>query len=151
MSNVLIKPMSEEDIDGVLNIEEKSFTTPWSREAFIMEVKKNNLAKYVVAEANGRIVGYGGMWLIIDEGHITNIAVDPEYRGKGIGNLILDGLVNICKEKGIERITLEVRRSNTVAQGLYRKYGFDDCGIRPGYYTDNKEDAVIMWKEMNWR
>ena len=147
MSDVLVREMEEKDIDGVLKIEELSFTTPWSKEAFTLEVTANNLAKYVVAEKDGRIVGYGGVWLIIDEGHITNIAVEPQYRGQGIGNFLVEKLINICKDRGITNMTLEVRKSNIVAQSLYKKYGFKECGIRPGYYSDTKEDAIIMWKK----
>lgn len=146
MNNVIIREMTEEDIDRVLVIEKETFTTPWSKDAFVLEITGNQLAKYVVAEKDGKIVGYGGLWLILDEGHITNIAVSPEYRGQGIGNLIVEGLVDICEKKGINNMTLEVRKSNLVAQSLYKKYGFIDCGVRKGYYSDTKEDAVIMWR-----
>lgn len=147
MSNILIREMEEKDVDGVLRIEELSFTTPWSKEAFVLEITTNKLAKYVIVERDGHIVGYGGVWLIIDEGHITNIAVEPQYRGQGIGNFLVEKLIDICKERGITSLTLEVRKSNIVAQSLYKKYGFKECGIRPGYYSDTKEDAIIMWKE----
>lgn len=147
MSNILVREMEEKDVDGVLRIEELSFTTPWSKEAFVLEITTNKLAKYVIAERDGHIVGYGGVWLIIDEGHITNIAVEPQYRGQGIGNFLVEKLIDICKERGITSLTLEVRKSNIVAQSLYKKYGFKECGIRPGYYSDTKEDAIIMWKE----
>ncbi|MGF7059821.1 ribosomal protein S18-alanine N-acetyltransferase [Brassicibacter mesophilus] len=147
MSNILVREMEEKDVDGVLRIEELSFTTPWSKEAFVLEITTNKLAKYVIAERDGHIVGYGGVWLIIDEGHITNIAVESQYRGQGIGNFLVEKLIDICKERGITSLTLEVRKSNIVAQSLYKKYGFKECGIRPGYYSDTKEDAIIMWKE----
>jgi ribosomal-protein-alanine N-acetyltransferase len=147
-NDIIIRKMTEYDIDQVLQIERKSFATPWSRDSFIMEVNKNNFAYYIVAEKEDKIVGYGGMWLIIDEGHITNIAVHPDYRGLGIGNILVEELIAVCKEKGFMRMTLEVRKSNKVAQSLYIKYGFEACGIRPGYYSDTKEDAVIMWKEL---
>lgn len=147
MSNILVREMEEKDVDGVLRIEELSFTTPWSKEAFVLEITTNKLAKYVIVERDGHIVGYGGVWLIIDEGHITNIAVEPQYRGQGIGNFLVEKLIDICKERGITSLTLEVRKSNIVAQSLYKKYGFKECGIRPGYYSDTKEDAIIMWKE----
>lgn len=148
MSKVIIRYMTEQDIDEVLDIEKKSFKTPWSRDAFIKEIKQNKLAKYIVAFIDDKIVGYGGIWFIVDEGHITNIAVHPSFRGLGIGNLLVEGLIEICRERGMNRMTLEVRKSNKVAQSLYKKYGFKECGIRPGYYSDTKEDAVIMWKEM---
>lgn len=146
MSSVIVREMNENDIDEVLDIERESFTTPWSREAFVLEITENQLARYVVAEKNGKIVGYGGLWLIIDEGHITNIAVRSEYRGQGIGNLIVEKLIDLCESIGIYNMTLEVRKSNYIAQSLYKKYNFADYGVRPGYYTDTKEDAVIMWR-----
>lgn len=146
MSNVIVREMNEQDIDEVLRIEKLSFATPWSREAFIIEMTTNKLAKYIVAEKDHSIAGYAGLWFIIDEGHITNIAVDPQYRGQGIGTLLMEKLISVSEERGITSLTLEVRKSNTVAQSLYKKYGFEDCGVRPGYYSDTKEDAIIMWR-----
>ncbi len=146
--DVIIRDMKESDLDRIMEIEEKSFNPPWSREAFLLELTKNLLAKYIVAEVDGQVVGYGGIWLIIDEGHVTNIAVDEEYRGKGIGSKILEGLIQICRERNMTAMTLEVRKSNVVAQSLYRKYGFKEYGIRKGYYQDNNEDAIIMWKDI---
>ncbi len=146
--DVIIRDMKESDLDRIMEIEEKSFNPPWSREAFLLELTKNLLAKYIVAEVDGQVVGYGGIWLIIDEGHVTNIAVDEEYRGKGIGSKILEGLIQICRDRNMTAMTLEVRKSNVVAQSLYRKYGFKEYGIRKGYYQDNNEDAIIMWKDI---
>lgn len=146
--DVIIRDMKESDLERIMEIEEKSFNPPWSREAFLLELTKNLLAKYIVAEMDGQVVGYGGIWLIIDEGHVTNIAVDEEYRGKGIGSKILEGLIQICRERNMTAMTLEVRKSNVVAQSLYRKYGFKEYGIRKGYYQDNNEDAIIMWKDI---
>lgn len=146
MEGLIIRKMTEKDIDEVLAIEREAFTTPWSRDAFVKEITENQLARYIVAEKDGQIVGFGGIWLILDEGHITNIAVAPNYRGQGIGNVLVKQLIKLCEELGIFRITLEVRRSNYIAQTLYKKHGFTECGIRPGYYADTKEDAIIMWK-----
>jgi len=143
--------MELKDLDRVMEIETESFTTPWSRDSFLLEITKNRLAKYVVAEIDGLVVGYGGIWLIIDEGHITNIAVDKRYRGLGIGKKIIEGLIDLCKNNGITSMTLEVRKSNFVAQNLYRKYGFVEAGIRPNYYADDNEDAIIMWKKIDDR
>ncbi len=140
--------MKESDLDRIMEIEEKTFNPPWSREAFLLELTKNLLAKYIVAEVDGLVVGYGGIWLIIDEGHVTNIAVDEKYRGKGIGSKILEGLIQLCADRNMIAMTLEVRKSNEVAQALYRKYGFKEYGIRKGYYQDNNEDAIIMWKDI---
>ena len=146
--DALLRKMKKEDIDDVLEIERTSFTTPWSREAFTKEIDENNLAHYIVVEKKNKVVAYGGIWLIVDEGHITNIAVHPDYRGQGIGNILVEGLIDTCKEMNVDRMTLEVRRTNHVAQSLYDKYGFESCGIRPRYYTDTNEDAIIMWKEV---
>jgi ribosomal-protein-alanine N-acetyltransferase len=138
--------MELSDLDQIMEIEKEAFTTPWSRNAFEMEITENLLAKYIVAEVDGKVVGYAGIWLIIDEGHITNIAVKKEYQGQGIGKYLIMGLVDYCKRHSIINMTLEVRKSNIVAQNLYKKFGFKDCGIRPNYYADDHEDAVIMWK-----
>lgn len=146
MSDAIIREMTEKDIDGVLDIEREVFITPWSREAFVLEITENQLARYIVAEKDDIIVGYGGLWLILDEGHITNIAISSPYRGQGIGNLMIEKLIDTCEKRGIYNMTLEVRKSNLIAQSLYKKYGFIDCGVRKGYYSDTKEDAVIMWR-----
>jgi tRNA threonylcarbamoyladenosine biosynthesis protein TsaB len=144
---VVIQPMKAEDIKGVHEIETMSFTTPWSLEAFTSEIN-NELSKYVVAKIDGKIVGYGGMWSIIDEGHITNIAVHADYRGQGIGNAIVKSLIKIAKENNVARMTLEVRPTNIAAIDLYKKYGFEVAGLRKNYYFDTGEDALIMWKEV---
>lgn len=146
MSDIEILSLKLEHIDSVLKIDALSFPTPWSRESFEKEVEINKFARYVVAKKDGIVIGYAGMWLILDEGHITNIAVHPEYRGIGAGNLLLEALIEICRTESITSLTLEVRKSNLIAQSLYKKYGFLEQGIRKEYYGDNKEDAVIMWK-----
>ena len=99
-----------------------------------------------MAKTATKVVGYVGMWVILDEGHITNLAVDPAYRRKGIGRALLEHLITEGKKRGVRFLTLEVRSSNLVAQQLYRKLGFYEAGVRPGYYQDNQEDAIIMWK-----
>lgn len=146
--NVKIRDMTVDDIDDVIEIEKKSFPTPWSKNAFKLEISKNILARYLVAELGRKIVGYAGLWLIVDEGHITSIAVDTEYRNKGIGSLLLEGLIDLCRKLNSKAMTLEVRKSNESAKSLYKKYGFKEYGIRPGYYVDNKEDAIVMWKKI---
>lgn len=146
--DIKIREMKISDLDRIMEIEEGTFTTPWSRESFEMELNRNILAKYIIAEIEGYIIGYGGIWLIIDEGHITNIAVDEKYRGLGAGNLLLEGLVKLCMDRNIRAMTLEVRKSNEVAKSLYKKHGFTEYGIRPKYYGDNNEDAIIMWKSI---
>ena len=118
---------------------------PWSKEAFAQEIT-NPMAKYVVAEMDNKVIGFAGLWTIVDEGHITNIAVHPDYRGKGIGSKLVKSLIDNSKDWYINDLTLEVRYSNKIAQNLYKKYGFIEEGIRKNYYADNKEDAVIMWR-----
>lgn len=142
-----IQIMKAEDIGEVYEIEHMCFTTPWSLESFAEEIN-NNLAKYFVAKVDGKVVGYGGVWIVVDEGHITNIAVHPDYRGQGIGEAIVKSLIALAKEHNITSITLEVRPTNTAALNLYKKFGFKVEGLRKGYYTDTKEDALIMWAEV---
>ncbi|MGI6091924.1 MAG: ribosomal protein S18-alanine N-acetyltransferase [Negativicutes bacterium] len=144
MSDVCIRPMEAKDIDAVLEVERQSFDTPWSREAFENEVD-NDLAYYLILVNENRVIGYGGMWIIVDEAHITNIALLPAYREKGLGKRLLSAMISLAKDKGARSMTLEVRVSNTPAKKLYDSFGFEECGLRQGYYTDNNEDALIMW------
>lgn len=144
MKDIIVKQMEADDVDGVVEIEKMSFATPWSKEALSMELE-NDLAVYMVAKYNDKVIGYAGLWMIIDEAHITNIAVHKDYRGNGISKLILSSLINICKIKGTKSMTLEVRKSNEVAKNLYKSFNFEEVGIRPKYYADNNEDAIIMW------
>lgn len=137
--------MNKSHIDGIMEIEKDSFAIPWSRASVEKELS-NNLAIYVVAVENEKVMGYGGMWHVVNEGHITNIAVHKDYRRKGIGNIIVNKLIEIAEKKEMIGLTLEVRKSNVPALELYRKNGFKLEGIRPEYYEDNKEDAYIMWK-----
>lgn len=142
---ITLRKMVEEDIDQILIIENESFATPWSRESFENELTKNRFALYLVLEDEEVICGYCGVWIIVDEAHVTNIALLPNYRGKKLGETLLTEIMKIAKEKGAKTMTLEVRVSNHVAQSLYRKLGFQDGGIRKNYYTDNQEDALVMW------
>ena len=149
MSNIIsFKQMEKSDIDGVLEVENKSFSIPWSRHSFEKEME-NELAYYVIAKCGDDVAGYGGIWFIAGEGHITNIAVHPSSRKKGIGKKILDELISESLKRNVLAMTLEVRVSNEVAIGLYSSYGFKAAGTRPKYYHDNGEDALIMWKELN--
>jgi ribosomal-protein-alanine N-acetyltransferase len=144
----VITEMELRHIPGVLEIERRSFPTPWSERAFVSELTQNAYAHYIVALRGGRVVGYGGMWLILDEAHVTNIAVHPQERRQGLGRRLLQELERRAQAHGCQRMTLEVRPSNVVAQHLYRSMGFVVRGLRPGYYTDTHEDAIIMWKEI---
>lgn len=146
MNNMMtFRMMTVDDIDQILEVERLSFTLPWSREAFLNELTLNQYAVYIVIEDNGKIAGYCGSWVVIDESHITNIAILPEYRGKKLGEALLRKMIDISISMGAKRMTLEVRVSNTVAINLYEKLGFQKGGIRKRYYTDNHEDANIMW------
>ncbi|MDZ5474446.1 ribosomal protein S18-alanine N-acetyltransferase [Bacillus sp. 31A1R] len=140
--------MEERDIDQIIEIENQSFATPWSREAFENEIFKNQYAVYIVLEDEGEIVGYCGSWIVIDESHITNVAVLPKHRGKKFGEALMKKMMDVSKEMGAISMTLEVRVTNHVAQSLYRKLGFQDGAIRKNYYTDNQEDALVMWVKL---
>ncbi|MDD5604201.1 MAG: ribosomal protein S18-alanine N-acetyltransferase, partial [Eubacteriales bacterium] len=115
-------------------------------EAFEEEIRGNKLSYYTVADVQGVIVGYAGMWIVADEAHIMNIAVLPAYRRHGMGSLLLNELISTAAKKNIGKMTLEVRKSNLAARALYQKFGFVPAGQRKAYYADNREDAVIMWK-----
>jgi ribosomal-protein-alanine N-acetyltransferase len=142
-----IRRMSLEDLDQVMAIEEVSFPTPWSREAYRREIVANSYAHYLVMLAGGEVVGYGGMWVVLDEAHVTNLAVNPTRRREGRGKRLLSALIELAAALGAERLTLEVRRSNQAAQMLYIRQGFVACGVRRNYYADTQEDALVMVKE----
>lgn len=143
VSEYTIRRMTIADVGGVAAVEAATFPTPWSRDAFISEMK-NVAARYLVAEKDGQIIGYAGAWIIIDESHITNIAVLKEHRGQGIGCALTAGLMQYLSNLGAAYATLEVRKSNVVAQNLYVSLGFIKLGVRKRYYEDNGEDALIM-------
>lgn len=138
-------PMTMADLDEVMEVEQASFTSPWSRQAFIRELTDNLYAHYIIARIGGRVGGYAGMWLVMGEAHVTNIAIKPEYRGRGYGERLLRRLMELAVAGEANRMTLEVRRSNLIAQKLYAKLGFTAQGLRKRYYTDTNEDAIIMW------
>lgn len=145
---ILIREMKFEDLDDIIEIENNSFSAPWSRKSFESELL-NRMALYNCLEYDDKVVAYVGLWKIYDEGHITNVAVLPSYRGLGLSKLLLNNLFEICKNNGIVRLTLEVRESNLVALNLYQHIGFISSGRRPRYYSNPIEDAIIMWKELN--
>ncbi|WFD10007.1 ribosomal protein S18-alanine N-acetyltransferase [Tepidibacter hydrothermalis] len=146
-NNIVIRNLQEKDIDDLVEIEELCFKTPWTKHSLQKELK-NKLARYKVIEKDSKIVAYAGIWFVVDEGHITNVAVHPDHRGLGHGNQIIEALIDECAKSNIISMTLEVRKSNDTAIKLYKKYGFKLSGIRPGYYTDTQEDALIMWKDI---
>lgn len=139
--------MALADLPQVLEIEHLSYPTPWSRRAFVSELTENAYAHYLAAKSGSRLLGYVGMWLVLDEAHITNVAVHPASRHQGVGRLLMETAIHLTEEHGCRTTTLEVRRTNQVAQSLYRSLGFQVTGVRKGYYTDNGEDALIMVRE----
>jgi [ribosomal protein S18]-alanine N-acetyltransferase len=141
---IRVEPMLIEHLGAVHAIERASFSVPWPDDAYRNELLTNRLASYVVARAGDEIVGFGGLWVMVDEAHITTFAVDPRWRRRGIGEWMLLGLIDRALERGAREATLEVRLSNMPARRLYEKYGFRPVGIRPRYYSDNGEDALIM-------
>jgi len=147
VDRVYIDQMTLADLDGVMAVEEISYLTPWSRRAFVSELTENIHAHYIVARLGREVVGYAGMWVILDEAHVTNIAVHPDWRRRGLGERLLRELISRARARGATRVTLEVRKSNMVAQRLYTRLGFVPRGIRKGYYSDTGEDAIIMWLE----
>lgn len=142
--SVIIGLMVEDDIDAVLDISALSFSIPWSKSSYIKELT-NPIAKYLIAKIDNEVIGFVGTWIVLDESHITNIAVHPNYRKQGIASELLDALLSLCKSKGCIAYTLEVRSSNKAAKALYERYNFKQEAIRKGYYENNKEDAIIMW------
>ncbi len=145
---IKISKLEKSQVDDVLKIEEKAYGEHhWSKDSFYGELS-NNLAYYYSAVDNdNKLLGYAGAWQIIDEAHITTIAVAPENRRKKIGEALLNRIIDDCYKNEIKYITLEVRVSNAPAIGLYEKYGFKSLGSRKGYYQNNNEDALIMWTE----
>lgn len=138
-----IRKMRKEDAGELSRLDKKCFSIPWSEKSFIEEFE-NELAYYFVMTDDNDIIGYIGLWNILGEGHITNIALHPRYRGKGLSKRLMNALFCFSEENTLSSITLEVRESNTTAQNLYLKYGFKKIGKRKRYYSDNKEDAIIM-------
>lgn len=143
---LVIQPMREGDIPEIMRIERMCFPTPWHENAFYAELN-HEPACYLVAKIDQQVVGYGGMWVIMDEAHITTLAVHPEYRRQHIGERLLLALLEVAIARRARRVTLEVRMSNAPAQNLYAKYGFRAAAIRKGYYLDTHEDALVMWTD----
>jgi ribosomal-protein-alanine N-acetyltransferase len=146
---IVFRKMIKEDIEAIVAIENEAFSTPWSYEAFYNELTNNHFAHYLIMEIEGQVAGYGGMWVLMDEAHVTNIAVRYDLRGLKLGEKLLTEVKRTAKFIGAKRITLEVRVSNEIAQNLYRKLGFYRAGLRKGYYSDNQEDALVMWAELD--
>lgn len=136
-----------EDLESLYAIEVASFSTPWSKKALALDLE-NPLSHYILLEDDqGKVLGYGGMMKLVDEGHILNIALAPEAQGKGYSHRLMEAMVDLAQDLGIRAMTLEVRPSNEPALALYEDFGFKVGGRRKNYYIDNQEDALILWKE----
>ncbi|MCA0970421.1 ribosomal protein S18-alanine N-acetyltransferase [Halobacillus litoralis] len=142
---VTVRRMQKEDIPDVMDVERASFPVPWDSGTFEKEVDGNPYAHYFVIEKDEHVFGYCGLWVIIDEAHVTNIAIHPDSRGQQYGEKLFRHACQEAIEHGAIQLSLEVRVSNTAAQHMYRKFGLVPGGIRKRYYSDNGEDALVMW------
>ena len=151
MAEPFVRPIREEDVAGICEIEKLCFAMPWSEESILHDVKENPVACWLVLDDGaGRVIAYAGMWFVLDEAHVCNVAVHPDCRRLGYGRRIMDALMQLAMDNSMSMMTLEVRRSNLAAQNLYHACGFLDVGYRKRYYEDNKEDALIMYKEFHY-
>ncbi|PKM41459.1 MAG: ribosomal-protein-alanine N-acetyltransferase [Firmicutes bacterium HGW-Firmicutes-9] len=144
MAGEIIRPMERADVSRVHEIECTCFRSPWSKLALLGELR-NEVARYLVMEVDGVICGYGGMWVLFEEAHVTNVAIMPDYRGTGRGKRLMLAMMRLAVKNGAEKMTLEVRESNLVAQRLYMGLDFEQNGFRPGYYSDTGEGAKLLW------
>ncbi|MBE6032909.1 MAG: ribosomal-protein-alanine N-acetyltransferase [Clostridiales bacterium] len=142
---ILYRVARPEDSDAIAEIDRMVFPTPWGD--FRKELENEEKFLYVVAELNGKVIGFAGLWIILEEGDFTNVAIHPDHRGKGYGGTMLDLLLAEGEKRGVKAFTLEVRAGNERARSMYTARGFKEAGIRKAYYADNKEDALIMWRE----
>ncbi|MCQ2559334.1 MAG: ribosomal protein S18-alanine N-acetyltransferase [Clostridia bacterium] len=144
-----IRAMTQEDLRAVWEIEKLSFALPCSLEALDYELNQNQFAHYLVMELQNEVIAYGGLWLILDEAHVINIAVKPDFRGQGWGRKLLEKMLELSQSSGAAIIWLEVRPSNQPARQLYSSLGFKPVGLRAKYYTDNGENAIVMAKKFD--
>ncbi|AVK86370.1 ribosomal-protein-alanine N-acetyltransferase [Lysinibacillus sp. B2A1] len=145
-SKITYRKMVSDDVPAVYAVELATFPAPWTLDSFYYEVHENQYAHYVLAiDEDNSIIGFCGMWMVVDAAQITNVAVIESARGRGIGEGLMREAMRIAQQNEMEIMSLEVRVTNTVAQNLYRKLDFHDGGLRKGYYTDNGEDALVMW------
>lgn len=145
MADIVIRKMELADVNQVLEVERQSFETAWTTDIFYQEIADNEFAHYFVIESDGEIIGYVGTWVVFEEAQITNIAIKPDYRGRKLGERLFVFTIQQVIRHGATRLSLEVRTSNIIAQRMYRKFGLVPGGIRKNYYTDNNEDAIVMW------
>jgi [ribosomal protein S18]-alanine N-acetyltransferase len=141
---IAIERMRSADLEEVLAIERTSFSMPWSRGAFLYELEQNRVARCYVVREDGRLIGYICLWEVADEVHITNVAVHPDLRRRGVGRSLLSAVLDDARQRKLRLVVLEVRPSNVEALGLYESFGFRVVGRRRGYYYDTGEDALVM-------
>lgn len=146
MKELVIRKGRVEDLDGIAALEQVCFASPWSRESLCRDMTENQMAEYFVAELDNEVVGYLGIWLVSEEGYINNVAVSPFHRRQHVGSALIETMLEVTLKEGVRAHTLEVRASNEAAKGLYKKFGFNEAALRKGYYEDNGEDAIIMWR-----
>ncbi|CDQ41455.1 ribosomal protein S18-alanine N-acetyltransferase [Virgibacillus salexigens] len=149
MIEPVIRRMEIMDIDAVIEVERTSFSTSWTKDIFYQEISDNPYAHYFVMELDKKIIGYIGTWIVLDDAQITNLAIQPIYRGKSLGEKLFHYTMQYAIIRGVSRLSLEVRESNTIAQNLYQKFGLVPGGLRKNYYTDNQEDAIVMWVNLS--
>ncbi|UJL47115.1 ribosomal protein S18-alanine N-acetyltransferase [Virgibacillus sp. NKC19-16] len=145
MGEMVIREMELADVDQVMEVEVATFAAPWPTDIFYQEILDNEHAFYFVMELDKKIIGYIGTWIVIDDMQITNIAVTPAYRGMKLGEMLFRYTIQFAIKLGVARLSLEVRKSNIVAQKMYRKFGLVPGGIRKNYYAVDQEDAIVMW------
>ena len=151
MAEPFIRPVTLDDVAGIHEIDTLCFAAPWSEESIRHDIEENVVARWLVLDDGaGRVLAYAGMWFVLDEAHVCNVAVHPDFRRMGYGSRIFEALVNLAQENSMSLMTLEVRRSNVAAQNLYHAFGFIDVGYRKRYYEDNNEDALIMFREFTY-
>ena len=151
MADPFIRPVQESDVAQIHAIEKLCFAMPWSEASIMHDITQNVVARWLVMDdGEGRVIAYAGMWFVLDEAHVCNVAVHPDFRGCGYGRRIFEALIDLAQENSMSLMTLEVRRSNLTAQALYHACGFLDVGYRKRYYEDNQEDALIMYREFRY-
>lgn len=148
LSELLLKPITTEDLDAVVELDRVCLGGLWTREGYLRELNSPNSELWAIAPSQAQpqsLIALGCFWAILEEAHITLLAVAPDYRRQGLGYLLLSTLLQQAQKRGLERATLEVRSSNKAAIALYQKFGFKIAGTRKKYYQDNQEDALILW------
>ena len=141
---VHVRPLEVPDLDAVVGIETEAFTTPWQKETFAGLIDRDGVELLVMTQENEGVIGYAVLWCILDQGELANLAITPALRRSGLGSHLLRQVMRVAKEGGVEKLFLEVRESNQAAIDLYHRFGFNDVGLRRGYYQNPKEDARVM-------